>query len=242
MAQRFESAFPNIFYDLIVFISPSVLLVVGLVVGLGGWPFVRMGGAQIDLGATDIFIVLVALLLLGYEYGRLAETLSSPFVAGLLRFLASKDLFFRNPDFNALLTREVDALPHSDILEQERKGSKWTIYFFAALIAPDIGRDLLKRYAWEKLSRSSAMTFCFLFLFSFVFFVIRSLGWTHEIFGNWGFGSLSYTIVTALLTVATYYEYYQRNAWNNDLLSKTLPVLLYAAKLRLNRSSADSEQ
>ncbi len=33
---------PNVFYDLIVFVSPSVLLIVGLIIGFNGWPITHI--------------------------------------------------------------------------------------------------------------------------------------------------------------------------------------------------------
>jgi hypothetical protein len=235
MEERLDSAFPNIFYDLIVFVSPSVLLITGIVTGLSGWPFVSIDGSKLDLGATDVFVVLLILLFLGYEYGRLAEALSSSIVGKPLKFFGTRKWAFTNCDFNSLLTDEVNNLPLAELTEN-RRGSKWTIYFFATLVAPHLGRDLLKRYAWEKLSRSSAMTLGMLFLCSVIFLIFRFFGWKHPILGTWGFGSFRYTIASGLLTLATYYEYYQRNCWNNDLLCKTIPVLVYAA----NRKSGEA--
>jgi hypothetical protein len=72
------------------------------------------------------------------------------------------------------------------------------------------------------------MTSALLFTCSFVFLLVRFFGWRSELFGAWGFGSFRYTAVVLIFTIATYYEYYLRNCWNNDLLCKTLPILLYA--------------
>jgi hypothetical protein len=221
------SSFPNIFYDLIVFVSPTVVLAAGLISGAGGWHLLVQ--AFSGLAATALVVVLLGLVLLGYEYGRLAEALSSSLVAAPLRFLAKRHIFLHNSNFNMSLERECDLLPIWKELPQMRR-DKWSLYFYASIVAPHLGRDLLKRYAWEKLSRSSAMTFL----------ILASLSWI-RIFGStmcllnrqtqaWGFGSVLYTTVATLFTIAVYYEYYQRNAWNNDLLCKTLPVLLYAAK------------
>jgi hypothetical protein len=227
MDERLEAAFPNVFYDLIVFVAPSVLLMTGVVAGLGGWPLVERGGIKVDIGATDVLIILLIFVFLGYEYGRLAEALSETLVGRPLRLLSARQLAFRSCDFNAVLTGKLPI----DAPAENRKGSKWTIYFFATLVAPDIGRDLLKRYAWEKLSRSSAMTFALLLTCSVILLVLRftSVADVHAL-GAWGFGSIRYTAALAVLTMATYYEYYKRNCWNNDLLCKTLPVLLYACQ------------
>jgi hypothetical protein len=230
MDERLEAAFPNVFYDLIVFVAPSVLLTTGVVAGLGGWPFVERGGIKGDIGATDVLIILLIFVFLGYEYGRLAEALSETVVGRPLRFLSARHWAFRNCDFNAILTEEVGKLP-VDAPAENRKGSKWTIYFFATLVAPEIGRDLLKRYAWEKLSRSSAMTLALLLTCSVIVLALRftNVANVHAL-GTWGFGSIRYTTALTVLTMATYYEYYKRNCWNNDLLCKTLPVLLYACQ------------
>jgi hypothetical protein len=90
MDERLESAFPNIFYDLIVFVSPSVLLIAGVVAGFSGWPVLNGVMTRIDIGATDVFVVMLVLVFLGYEYGRLAEALSScQYGSGHLRIAIS---------------------------------------------------------------------------------------------------------------------------------------------------------
>jgi hypothetical protein len=242
MLARAESSVPNIFYDLIVFITPSVLLLLGLAVGLYGWPLPIKSEAISKIGTVNLFLLILCVLFAGYEYGRLAETLSSPFVAEPLKYLSRKKIIFGNPDFNADLTAEVQRLDLPSELGPGRMGSKWTIYFFASLVAPPLGRDLLKRYAWEKLSRSSAFTFLVLFFFSLVLLLLNVCGLDVISTKSWSFSSVKYTIISFIMCVLTFYEYYRRNSWNNDLLSKVLPVLLLAQKDKLSDLRSDSIQ
>lgn len=226
MTERLDSAFPNVFYDLIVFVSPSVVFAFGLAVGFRLLP--PAGGlSAVDIGTVDFFVIALGVLLFGYEYGRMAEALSATIVSGLLIQLRKRLNILRDPDFCARLPTEQLSL---DVDAAEyRHGSKWAIYFFASLVAPDLGRDLLKRYAWEKLSRSSAFTFGLLLLIALVMGTY-SLVTTCEPAESWGFGSVRLTGLLMVLTFAAYYEYYRRNCWNNDLLVKTLPVLLLAKR------------
>lgn len=229
--ERLDAAIPNVFYDLIVFVSPAILLTTGTIVGLGGWPLDALGEAGTKgLGAIDVVLISLGLLFLGYEYGRMAEALSATFVQAPLKWMARRRLV-TNPDFNSPHQALCAKLP-LELTDSDDQGSKWTLYFFASLVAPAIGRDLLKRYAWEKLSRSSAFTFLLMTATSLTLMTLSRWIVFPE-FGGFGFGSVKYTLVAGILTLLTYVEYYKRNCWNNDLLRRTLPVIVYAASSKV---------
>lgn len=225
-------AIPNFFYDLIVFVSPSILLMFGLAVGLKE----KMGAdltSKLNLGAIDFLAVIFAILFIAYEYGRLTEALSHFFVSRpikhFIRFMKRlKVKKFENTDYSLDLTKEVEHLNVPHQFEELRKGSKWTIYFYALLYAPNIGRDLLKRYAWEKLSRSSAFTFFLLLVISTVVMLLNKYYEAPILSKNFSLGSIEFTLATIIMSLFTYYEYYRRNSWNNDLLTKVTPILILA--------------
>lgn len=222
-------AVPNFFYDLIVFVSPSILLIVGLILGLSDLSFSVVKSFSGNIGAIDVLIIVFAFLFIAYEYGRLAEALSHTFVARLIKmftkFFLTKKLF-KSTDYNLDFTKAVSTLELSTDLPHNKNNNKWTIYFYALLHSPHIGQDLLKRYAWEKLSRSSAFTFFLLFIISIIFYVTSICGAQHTFIGHYGFGSYTFTIIVFILTISTFYEYYKRKCWNNDLLIKVLPILI----------------
>lgn len=218
---------PNAFYDLIVFASSTVLFAAGIFYGCG----LYQGTWYQGLGTANVFLIFAALIFLGYEYGRIAEAWSAVVVQAPLGFLAKHTCFLGSEDFLAKLNNVEESL-NLDSSQASRAGGKWTIYFYAMLVNPKIGSDLLKRYAWEKLSRNSAFTFCALMLLSIMFKVLIFFGVALPFQGDWTFGTKEFTIISTTLTFFTYYEYYKRNCWNNDLLRKVIPVLYKAELLR----------
>lgn len=229
---------PNVFYDLIVFVSPSVLLVVGLIIGFNGWPITYIIEKKFNIGAINFLFVLLFFIFIGYEYGRLIETLSSPFVSKPLKFLHRHRILLKDPDFKMDLSREVESLSLGPLEGCSKSGGKWAIYFHATLVCPHIGLDLLKRYAWEKLSRSSALTFLILVFLSLLFHFYEPHGVKQLIPSKWLISSWIYTAVMATLCIAAYFEHYQRNSWNNDLLAKIIPVLILAEKIKFAENTS----
>jgi hypothetical protein len=236
--KRFASALPNIFYDLIVFISPSILLILGILIGTEFWPYLVLRKYNISIGAINFLVIILGFIFLGYEYGRLAETISCLFIADPIRYLSRRKLFFKNPDYCAFLEKEVDSINIPSPANPNKRGSKWAIYFYALYVLPNIGQDLLKRHAWEKLARSSAFTYFILFFFSVVSMLLNNLNIFNIQFAQYGFNSTPYLLATFVLVLFTSYEYYQRNCWNNDLLCKVIPVLIAAGFYK----DLDSEQ
>jgi hypothetical protein len=237
MQERID-ALPNAFYDAIVFVIPGIQLIIILVIGLGVTGPLITWVQSFNWTAVNVLAIIGGVAIVGYEYGRIVETWSSFIVQKPLVFLAKKRLFIRNTDFNADMKDEVDFLD-LEVPKSFRKGSKWTIYNFALLISPRIGTDLLKRYAWEKLARSSAFTYGTSFLISLTIYLLIQANILFKSPVPWVYGSLEFTIVFGVLTFVTYYEYYQRNCWNNDLLSKTIPILKMAGELR--KSEVDND-
>ncbi len=231
-------ALPNLFYDLIAFVSPSLLLVLGIIVGLSGKSISMISTLFKDIGAIDFFAIVLGILFIAYQYGRFAEALSHTVITRLFKVLRRTRPFkymMTNKDFNSDFEGCIDKLCLPFDLPRDKKNNKWTIYFFALLYVPHIGQDLLKRYAWEKLSRSSAFTIGILFIISLVFSVVKNFLSNYYVvdsamLGEYGFGSISYTFISFILMISTCYEFYLRKCWNNDLLHKVFPILICAEK------------
>jgi hypothetical protein len=225
--ERLDDAFPNAFYDVLVFMSPSILLVLGASFGVFGVGVIHL---YVRPTASDLVLALVGLLFLGYEYGRLAETLSHSFVTAPLGWLVKRRLLLRSPDYSRNLDAETASLELPGTSKSSPSGNKWALYFFASAVAPALGRDLMKRYAWEKLSRSSAFTALLLFAASLVAGFFRWNGVAADKVLLFSFGTTAYSLTFGGLWLATSYEYYRRHCWNTDLLRKVLPVLLYVSR------------
>lgn len=214
---------PNVFYDLIAFAPPTISLAIGGYVGFGLWNVV----SPRDLGGWNVALILLALFFLSYEYGRSAEACSSLIVQWPLALLHKWGLL-RSRDFLDTLG-DVEGTLGLKLKAGARPGGKWAVYFYALRVDPGVGSDLLKRYAWEKLSRSSAYTFALLLFTSVTIHIVRR--WLPaNVVGVWQFGTVWFDVTLLVLMIATYYEYYRRNCWNNDLIRKVLAVLSMNAK------------
>jgi hypothetical protein len=212
---------PNAFYDLIVFSSSSILFLFGV-----AWGVDSINGSLIDnLDAKYSIIIFVGIFFFSYEYGRIVEAWSSTIVQTPISWIKKHTSFFPSNDYLHELN-EVESCLDIEIKDGTRKGGKWTVYFYAMALDPKLGSDLLKRYAWEKLARNSASTFLILFLISFLSFIFSSyLGSKEYFYGDWKFGSYQYTLALFTLTLLTYFDYYKRNCWNNDLILKVINTL-----------------
>ena len=225
---------PNLFYDAIVFLTPTITLLAGVLVGIRHLflPYLK-SEMKLDTGTTAVLAVI--LFFMSYEFGRLAETYSDVFVGSPLRAFHKKGLLFKSKDFALDLSDQVLILGIPEELFFGRTRSKWTLFFFALEYVPLVGADLLKRYAWEKLARSSS--FCG-FILAIASFAV--MGWDNA--HSWTapqmtFGSWSYTCAAALLYLISAIDYYKRNCWNNDLLITTMPVILSGVQKTLSAST-----
>lgn len=221
---------PNAFYDLIVFVTPSVVFAFGLLIGLDGVGWTHSLKLS-ELGAVNLIGLLIAGLVASYEFGRIAEAWSAVLVQRPLSFLVKHTRLFQSPDF---LSKYIDVYATLGIsgTSDGRDGDKWVIYLYGFIASPGLGEDLLKRYAWEKLARSSAFSYLILFLISVSYGLGHLFAKVPLPARSLGFGGVLYTVVTTILIVLTYVEYYKRNAWNHDLLIKTTPVLLEAMRVQ----------
>ncbi|MDR0460798.1 MAG: hypothetical protein LBH62_05125 [Nitrososphaerota archaeon] len=218
---------PNAFYDLMVFIVPTMLLAVGVWIGLAGFSLDWVS----SLNTSTLIILFVVCIVASYEYGRMAEALSAYLVQGPLMFMINNKvltkLFNKKYKGDFLKGRkEIYQVLKLDEPYDKREGDKWAIYLYAFAKNSSIGADLLKRYAWEKLSRNSAFTYASLLIIS-IGFTMHNLIVTHSFnYQTFHFGSLWFTLACLVMVILTYVEYYRRNVWNYDLLTKAIPILM----------------
>lgn len=235
--QIIESAkVPNFFYDLIVFMTPSLTFTLGIIIGLGdyGIKVIRKDLESVKLEGLDslviVIFVFILFLFIAYEYGRIVEVLSTSISDVITSLRSKRILFTKQGHYNIDFKTEIAKLNLAEMLGHDRI-DKWTIYFYAMRFQPAIGSDILKRYAWEKLARSSSFTFGILFCVSIlmastrIFKLESLLGYRFLDTGIFGFGSLAFTLGSFVLFTVTCYEFYIRRSWNNDLLAKLLPII-----------------
>lgn len=226
---------PNIFYDVIVFLTPTLTFGIGLTIGfsLYGriWDSIVKGGSA----TLSVIAGILVIFIVGYEFGRLAETFSDVFVAGPLRFLNGKQWLFKNCDFQRDLSNQVNGLGITETMFDGRIKSKWSLYFYALEHAPYIGADLLKRYAWEKLARSAAFAFFCLSILSATF-LIHNLIASQPVYAYKSqVGHPSFFLACVFMYLVCLIDYYKRNCWNSDLLITTMPIIVDAVKRREKR-------
>ncbi|MCB2084901.1 MAG: hypothetical protein H6920_05825 [Sphingomonadaceae bacterium] len=226
-AQRHSLA-PNAFYDLIVFLTPTMTLLIGLLIGCRPWLEFSLTNASFEVDAPLLILIGLVLFFGSYEYGRIAESYSDTFVATPIKYLHSRRILFRSADYNLDLSDQVGMIGIPEAQFFGRTKSKWTLFFFALEFIPHVGADLLKRYAWEKLARSSAFTMLVLALLSLASTAILYFG--GYTFAPGAFGSWQYFVVVSLFYVIWSIDYYRRNCWNNDLLITTMPVIISAVR------------
>lgn len=212
---------PNAFYDMMVFIVPTMQFEVLCYIG---WKGFNISWIK-DVSGTILIIAILSIVLLSYEYGRMAEALSAYLVQKPLQFLGKHTRFFKHPDF--LKERDnIYAVLGLNACYDGRVGDKWAIYLYAFHKKPAIGSDLLKRYAWEKLSRNSAFTYAVLLIISLFYSSYSIFCGKTIVWRPFRLGSGSFAVACAIMTYLTYVEYYRRNIWNYDLLTKAIPILL----------------
>lgn len=223
--------FPNIFYDVIVFLTPTLTLLLGIATGSSSldnvWKFLTTGQGS----TLSVLIVSLVVFFVGYEYGRLAETFSDSVVALPLRVLKRLGLL-RKGDFGRSLGRQVELLGVELAMFEGRTKSKWSLYFYAMQNAPLLGADLLKRYAWEKLARSAGFSFFLLSMTSAVTIIVNRCGGSSYFSADFGFGTAKFLLVALILYLLCLVDYYRRNAWNADLLITTIPIIVDEVRRR----------
>lgn len=212
---------PNAFYDMMVFIVPTAQAFFWGFIGTVNIGYLK----NVEFTIPFIITFAVFIIVSSYEYGRIAEALSSYLVQDVLKAIRRRTGLFANEDF--LKGRQgIYTVLNLKECYDGREGDKWAIYMYAYDKKPAIGMDLLKRYAWEKLSRNSAFTYAILLIISLTKFIIMLINGISLHLFPFDFGSISFTSFCIIMSILTYTEYYRRNVWNYDLLTKTIPILL----------------
>lgn len=219
ISRAFKSI-PGVFYDLIVYYGSTTLFAFAFLALSADVHTVRRMLVGLD---TFEKIFLVVLLLAGfYVYGQLASALSYHIIKRpmnkLVRFInpkEAKDYFFEYSD----ILNEFSLLNGFE----GKKRNYWTLVYFIRRVNPDIGDDLLKRYARVKLARINAFNASILFLYLFIKGVAQIFILEPPVTPI--LLETLFQIAIALAFVLIFgFEFYQRQCWFSDIAVK-----IYAA-------------
>ncbi|MBU0678979.1 MAG: hypothetical protein KJ626_12785 [Verrucomicrobia bacterium] len=222
-----ERHIPGTIYEIIAcFGSGCLVFMLGALAVLDPAFVKRAAKFVLALDFPEQVGLMIVAVTLAYVYGQLSSTLSAPFVADpvgkIVKCLGKR----ASPDFRTGFESAVNAYGLSEKLPQDKRNNKWTLMFYLQAKAPEIGADIMKRYAREKLARINAFNMMVLTLLTLASLLCGHL----QIGQRFGVTEIlkvanPWWLVLYLALCATYsYEYYKRKCWNNDLLLKVLPV------------------
>lgn len=213
------------FYEYITFVASSMLFLVLFFLGITHYNYVTHRFIfPIDTSVMSTGVVVLGFIiffLISHIYGQTISAISEKVIGKPLKWLNKK--LFKHPDFKGSFKHITSKIDGIDNLPEKKKNNKWTIIYYILSKNNEVGTDLLRRYAREKVSRINSMNFLILLLISIyakfnAFFHIEDC---YSIFEYW-----QTTIVLFLFFIISCYEYFQRKCWNSDLLIKTAPIFL----------------
>ncbi|MFH1865094.1 MAG: hypothetical protein ABIK85_04360, partial [Candidatus Eisenbacteria bacterium] len=101
-----------------------------------------------------------------YAYGQLSSTLSAPFVAKPVGRFVRTFGGRGSDDFRISFADAVRGYGLAEHLPEGKVNNKWTLMFYLQTSVPDIGKDIMKRYAREKMARINAFNMLALIVLS----------------------------------------------------------------------------
>jgi len=214
---------PNVFYDLIVYYGSSIVFFIGLIFLSFDFGAIRSFLSTLDV-LGKIILLLVALSAC-YIYGQLSSMLSYYLIKKpvnriikLLNPKQRRDYFF---EYSQLL----DDFPVFSTLSSKKDKNYWSLIYYIKILRPDIGDDLLKRYARVKISRINALNTFMLLVYLGLMSLFRNLQ-TH----------IQNPVIIALIllffVILFLLEFYQRQCWFGDITVK-----IYASIQKASRKS-----
>jgi len=222
---QFSSIQQTSFYEYIAFVASSMLFLVLILIGLSEYNsntnkfefFFDL--SKLSTGIT--ILIFIVFLMLSHIYGQFISALSEKMIGKPIKFLNKK--IFKNKDFNGKFKNITSRIDTASILPDSKSNNKWTVIYFILSKNKDVGSDLLKRYAREKVARVNSLNFLILLIISIIFKV------SHLIHSNEIKNIFEYWVTTLaifILFILFCYEYFQRKSWNSDLVIKTASVFV----------------
>ena len=213
------------FYEYITFVASSMLFSVLFFIGITHYNHVTHEFIfPINLYSLSTGVVVfgfIIFFLISHIYGQTISAVSEKVIGKPLKWLNKK--IFKHPDFKGSFSNITTIIDTTNCLPDNKKNNKWTIVYYILSKNKEVGTDLLRRYAREKVSRVNSMNFLILLLISIFakFTTLIQIENCTSIFEYW-----TTTIVFFILFLTSCYEYFQRKCWNSDLLIKTAPIFL----------------
>lgn len=239
MSSKIDRLIPNTLYEVIAYFSSGSLFIL-----LGFLSIVEddaTSSITTAFFALDVYEQIAMILVLGiltYIYGQLASTLSAPLIADPVGRLIRRMNKRVSSDFRVNFSSILDSYGLSEKIPEGKRNNKWTLMFYLLLNAPNLGNDLMKRYAREKLARINAFNMLLLFILT-IFSKLSSLLDLDIFYSLTKFFKVAHPIwffVFFILVILYCYEYYKRKCWNNDLLIKVLPIAELSKNMQKNQN------
>ena len=218
---------PSTLYEIIAYFCSGILFVaLGSVAMLDQVTLKKVTTYLFTLDLHEQIGLTVLLGILTYAYGQLSSTLSAPFIADPVSKFVKKLGRWTSSDFKTDFSNAVTSYGLADNLPSSKVNNKWTLMFYLQVKHPEIGKDIMKRYAREKLARINAFNMLLLTFLAIISIIGKDFGMGQKLgLGNVLQATNIWWIIIYIILVITYsYEYYKRKCWNNDLLLKVLPV------------------
>ena len=211
------SFIPDASYELIVYISSGILFValIGLIFFSPEGIYIKFAGT----GTFEKFIIVVGIIFITYVYGQMASVLSTYLVKKQVQKFVEKFMSSKSDDFNFNYPHINEKFELLRKFPNKLYNNQWSLLYFMKRLHPDIGDDLLERYARLKLARLNAFNLMLLlvaFCISTLFFSIGIESTLIEYdYLTLKFGTL------IVLTLGFIIEYTQRQIWFGDILIKS---------------------
>jgi hypothetical protein len=179
------------------------------------------------LSGSEQFVLLIVLGTVTYVYGQFASALSSSVIGVPISRLAKRFPKWASSDFDYDFSALVSSCSLDVDLPSKKRNNKWTLIYFIITKTPNIGSDIIKRQARERLARINATNMLFLAVLSMFGFLARWTGLSTQLPLRDALRVPSpwYVALCMLLAAAFAFEYYKRRCWNNDLLVKIFPAI-----------------
>ncbi len=219
------SLLPATLYEVIAYFGSGALVLVLFSIGYADRAALKtIAGFLESTKAPEKILLFIFLGVLTYGYGQLSSTFSGILVGAPVSRIVKRLGARASADFRMDLTPIVEAYGLHRGLPPQKVNNKWTLLFYLQVVNPDIGRDLLKRYAREKLARINSLNMLVLTVIGIIGVLFRMIG-----IGSWiplqdslQWPSGWFVVFCLILTVLFSFEFYKRKCWNRDLLVKVM--------------------
>lgn len=215
-------------YEVIAYFGSACLALVMFLWGLLDSQLLQEQKKFVGAHSTpEVMVLLIVVGTVTYVYGQLASALSATVIGVPISRLVKRFPKRISSDFEYNFSALVSSCSLDVDLPTRKRNNKWTLIYFIITKAPNVGRDIIKRQARERLARINATNMLFLAVPSMFVLLAKWTGLSIHLSlqGVLRVPSPWFVALCMLLAAAFAFEYYKRRCWNNDLLVKILPAI-----------------